>query len=163
MTDLLTYQRRVFLGAGPPAVAAAPPDVDGDGIPNASDGCPATPRGADVDSRGCWVLTDLRFASDSAAIDEVGSGEVAKISAVLASNPDLRIRIDGYTDSTGSPAYNRTLSARRASAVRESLVNQGVDPARLEAHGFGEQNPVASNDTPEGRDLNRRIEFSVVR
>lgn len=161
-SDLLTYQRAVYLGAGPPPVAAAPTDLDGDGVLDGNDSCPGTPRGANVDERGCWLMTTVRFAIDSAAINEIGDDEIAKVASVLADNPDIRIQVDGYTDSTGPLKYNEALSVRRADAVRDRLVADGIDASRLETRGFGPANPAASNDTPEGRDLNRRIEFSAL-
>jgi outer membrane protein OmpA-like peptidoglycan-associated protein len=71
--------------------------------------------------------------------------------------------IDGHTDSTGSEAYNLDLSQRRAETVRDFLIGNGVSPMRLSARGFGEEYPVASNDTLAGRQQNRRVEVVVMR
>jgi OOP family OmpA-OmpF porin len=76
-------------------------------------------------------------------------------------NPDLRVRIDGHADSTGTAKFNQGLSERRASAVRTYLEGLGVDPSRLETKGFGMTAPVASNDTPEGMAQNRRCQMTV--
>jgi outer membrane protein OmpA-like peptidoglycan-associated protein len=78
---------------------------------------------------------------------------------VLDDNPDLNIEIRGYTDSIGEEDYNIQLSQRRAESVMAYLISRGIDPVRLTAKGYGSANPVASNDTPQGRAKNRRVEF----
>jgi outer membrane protein OmpA-like peptidoglycan-associated protein len=80
--------------------------------------------------------------------------------AIAKANPDLRVRVDGHTDSRGSDAYNQSLSERRAAAVRQVFIDHGIDAGRLEARGFGESRPAAPNDTPENMRLNRRVEFT---
>ena len=75
--------------------------------------------------------------------------------------PDLRLEIDGYTDSTGTPEFNQRLSEKRAAAVQDFLVSQGVPAPNVSARGFGESDPVASNNTATGRQLNRRVEMVV--
>jgi outer membrane protein OmpA-like peptidoglycan-associated protein len=83
-----------------------------------------------------------------------------QVAAGLEKNPNLKLEIDGYTDSVGDAAHNLDLSKRRAEAVRSVLVSQfGVDAARLTSNGFGAAQPVGSNDSPEGRAQNRRVEF----
>ena len=77
--------------------------------------------------------------------------------------PGQRLEIAGYTDSSGNPARNVALSRDRAEAVRAALIQDGVDPERLVAKGFGSADPIASNATPGGRAKNRRIEFRVVK
>ena len=89
--------------------------------------------------------------------------EVEGVANVLAQNPGLRIEVSGYTDSSGAAAYNQSLSERRAQEVEKVLIEQGVDASRLEAKGYGEENPAADNGTSKGRALNRRIEFKVLR
>jgi outer membrane protein OmpA-like peptidoglycan-associated protein len=79
---------------------------------------------------------------------------------ILEKNPDLRVSIDGHTDSSGEAAYNEKLSERRAQAVRDLFIENRIAPSRLEARGFGESRPAAPNDTPENRQLNRRVEFT---
>jgi OOP family OmpA-OmpF porin len=78
---------------------------------------------------------------------------------VLRENPSLKVEIDGHTDSTGSAAFNQTLSEQRAKAVLEYFVSKGISRGRLIAKGFGPSNPVASNVTAEGRAKNRRVEL----
>jgi len=77
--------------------------------------------------------------------------------------PGHALEIAGYTDSSGNPAKNVTLSQKRAEAVREALIKDGVNPDMLVAKGYGSADPIAGNDTPEGRARNRRIEFHVAR
>jgi OOP family OmpA-OmpF porin len=80
---------------------------------------------------------------------------------VLRNNPDLNVEIQGHTDNTGPAEYNLMLSQKRAESAMNYLVDKGVDPARLTAKGYGFEQPVASNDTKEGRAKNRRVEFRV--
>jgi outer membrane protein OmpA-like peptidoglycan-associated protein len=80
----------------------------------------------------------------------------------LDENPKMRIRLNGHTDNEGADADNMTLSDRRAVAVRQYLIDKGIVAERLEAKGFGETMPIATNDSPEGRQQNRRTEFVVL-
>jgi len=167
---LAEFQRTVFLGRALPPVAAAPPkkelappDRDGDGIPDVDDACPGTPTGANVNSRGCWALQDLRFASDSYDLQSLDLQEIEDVARVLQENPDLEIAIEGHTDATGSESYNMTLSRQRAEAVRDALVVRGIDADRLSTRAVGEAQPLASNQTAAGRAKNRRIEFKLQR
>lgn len=85
---------------------------------------------------------------------------IKEISDALYKAPDMKLEIDGYTDSTGDAAHNLDHSRRRAEAVMTVLVLQfGIDQGRLTAKGFGPQNPIASNDSAENRAQNRRVEF----
>ena len=156
-------QRDVFLGEKSlPAVAAAPRDTDGDGVYDPSDQCPGTPRGAQVDRRGCWTVPGVTFRFDSAEIDSDYRGKLDNIVSVLKSNPGVRVRVDGHTDSTGAERYNEGLSDRRAKAVAAYLVAAGVDAERIESKGWGEQKPAYPNDTKVQRAANRRAEITVL-
>ena len=159
---LSKFERDVFIGEATPDVAAAPRDLDGDGVIDDRDQCPGTPRGAAVDSRGCWVVKGLRFATDSAVIDAKGKKSLDEVAEVLKKNPKLHVRIDGYTDSTASDAHNQALSERRADAARRYLTSAGINKGRLKAKGFGESKPAADNATAEGRATNRRTEIEVI-
>jgi OOP family OmpA-OmpF porin len=159
---LQSFQREVYLGSGS-AVAAADGDADGDGVPDSKDQCPGTPKGAHVDSRGCWVIEGLNFATNSAEIDPAAAKRLqAEVVPVLKKNPGVRIEIDGHTDSRGSDAYNQKLSERRAEAVRAYLASHGIDASGLTARGFGKSRPIAPNDTPENQRKNRRTELTHV-
>ena len=81
------------------------------------------------------------------------------IAQLLRDHPDAEMDIDGHTDATGNDEINLLLSQSRANAVRDYLIDQGISVYRLTAYGFGEGKPIANNDSPEGRALNRRIEF----
>jgi outer membrane protein OmpA-like peptidoglycan-associated protein len=157
------YVKKVFLAPAPPKVAAAAPvaaavvDSDGDGVPDSRDKCPNTPKGAKVDANGCWVLKGVYFDSDKAVIKDTKVLDEA--TAILKANPKLNGEVRGYTDNTASAEYNQKLSEARAKAVRDYFIKQGIAPERIRAKGFGETNPVASNDTVEGRAQNRRVEL----
>jgi outer membrane protein OmpA-like peptidoglycan-associated protein len=86
---------------------------------------------------------------------------LAKVAGVLLAYPGLKLEVDGYTDSTGRDETNQTLSDKRAEAVRIFLVAQGVSPDSISSQGFGDANPIASNDTTQGRQLNRRVDMIV--
>ena len=86
-----------------------------------------------------------------------------QVFAVLQAYPDIRqLRIEAHTDNAGKPSYNKDLSARRAKWVREYLIQKGIAPERLTSEGYGMTRPIDTNDTPEGRANNRRVEFVVV-
>jgi OmpA-OmpF porin, OOP family len=87
---------------------------------------------------------------------------LARVAADLAKHPDLRVEVQAHTDSSGSDSYNLQLSQRRAEAVRDYLVTQGVPPRQVEARGYGEAGPIADNATAEGRARNRRAVMSVI-
>jgi outer membrane protein OmpA-like peptidoglycan-associated protein len=105
----------------------------------------------------------VNFEFNSAKLLPEARPALDKAVQILKDNPAMRVRIEGYTDSVGSDSYNMKLSQERADAVRVYLIEHAdIDPQRIQAKGFGETNPVASNDTDEGRAENRRIEFVVV-
>ena len=103
----------------------------------------------------------LNFASGSNVIDSTSMNEVKNISEILKAFPNVNIKVGGYTDNTGDDAANLKLSSERSAAVKAALVGLGIADTRLESEGYGEQHPVASNDTEEGRSQNRRIAVSV--
>jgi OmpA-OmpF porin, OOP family len=147
----------------PRAAAPAPIDSDKDGVPDNLDKCPNTPLGATVDARGCWTFASVvLFDLNSAAVKSEAYPMLDDAVMIMKKNPDLKIRIDGYTDSTGTEAYNLDLSERRAKAVKDFFVSRGIAPERLATKGFGISNPAASNKTKEGRAKNRRVELTPV-
>ena len=113
-------------------------------------------------ARGLVVnLSDVTFATAQATLEPGAREKLARVSGILAAHPTLRLEIEGHTDSVGSDPFNQALSERRAEAVRHYLIQQGVPAASTSAAGFGKARPVASNDTAEGRQLNRRVELVV--
>jgi len=109
------------------------------------------------------VRDEISFDTDRAAIQEDSNSVLDEIARVLNAHPELvKIRIEGHTDGLGSERKNRELSERRAVAVRTYLIERGVDARRLIAEGFGAENPIAPNDTEEGRAKNRRVAFTVL-
>jgi outer membrane protein OmpA-like peptidoglycan-associated protein len=115
---------------------------------------------AEQTERGLVVtLDDVLFSVDETALQPGAATTLQRIAQALDENPDRNILIEGHTDSTGDASYNRNLSERRAEAVRSALVDQGVDPSRVATRGLGESFPIAANDTPAGRQLNRRVEI----
>jgi OOP family OmpA-OmpF porin len=111
---------------------------------------------------GKVMLRGIKFGSDTAYIEPASAGVLELVAQRLRENPTIRVRIEGYTDEMASDEHNLELSRERAEAVKRILVGYGVGPERLETVGYGEANPIASNATPEGRALNRRVELDVI-
>ena len=107
------------------------------------------------------TLAGVLFDVDKATLKPGGERMVKKIADFLVANEERQIRVEGFTDSTGPDSYNQDLSERRANAVRAELMEQGVDASRINAVGYGEQYPVATNDTTAGRQQNRRVEVII--
>jgi OmpA-OmpF porin, OOP family len=111
-------------------------------------------------STGKYVTHGINFDTDSDVLKPESAPVIKEISTALYKNMGMKVEIDGYTDSTGEAAHNLDLSKRRAAAVMKVLVDQfGIDQSRLTSNGFGAGNPIASNDTADGRAQNRRVEF----
>ena len=108
------------------------------------------------------LSADVLFDFDKAEIKPEFTAEVDAAAELLLANPDVTVRIDGHTDSIGTEEYNQGLSERRAEAVAAYLEAAGVSRDRMTVAGFGETQPVASNDTAEGRALNRRVEIDLI-
>ena len=107
------------------------------------------------------VLRGINFDFNKANIKPEAEPVLDAAVDVLKENPDVKVRVSGYTDSTGPDAYNQGLSERRAKSVRDYLVAHGIDASRLTAVGFGEADPVASNATKDGRAQNRRVSLDT--
>jgi len=106
-------------------------------------------------------LKGAHFAFNSAKLTSEGEARLGDTVATLKSHPDAKVVCNGYTDSVGSQEYNLKLGQRRADSVKDYLVAQGIDSSRIRTDSFGKENPVASNDTAEGRAENRRVEIVV--
>jgi OmpA-OmpF porin, OOP family len=170
---------------GCPAVT----DTDGDGVPDDKDQCPDTPAGTSVDENGCppkaetgcrapapgepislegcatgegIVLKGVNFESGNARLTANAKVILNQVADSLAAQSALKVEIGGHTDAQGSDAFNQKLSEKRAQSVKDYLVARGIDASRLTAKGYGESEPVDSNETPEGREQNRRVEMKVL-
>ena len=113
-------------------------------------------------SKETWFSFDrLEFETDSATLRPESSEQLRNIADILKAYPQVDVKIGGYTDNTGEEAHNMKLSQERATATMNQIASYGIDPSRMQAEGFGENHPVADNDTPEGRQRNRRIDIRV--
>lgn len=160
-------------------------DDDGDGVANKFDKCPGTPKGVQVDGSGCPILVknetkviekiiiteedkkvvaeaikNLEFDLGKSTIRHTSFESLDRVAALLIEK-NFKLKLAGYTDNTGSLQTNMRLSKARAEAVKTYLVSKGANPHNIEAYGFGPENPIATNATPEGRQLNRRVEFTL--
>lgn len=162
------FVNSVFLDQKIMPVAVAEPQVvdgdgDGDGVLDSRDKCPDTPKGEFVDEYGCTLKLPLHinFDFDKSEIKPEFAAELKKAGDFILKYKDVPyILIAGFTDSVGGDIYNQNLSVRRATAVKQYLIdNFGIDPKRLVARGSGESNPVADNRTKTGRAENRRGEI----
>ncbi len=112
--------------------------------------------------RGTLVtFGDVLFDLNKSELKPSGMRGVQKLAQFLQENPERKVVVEGYTDSTGSASYNQQLSERRAESVRRALTRAGVDPQRIQTVGYGEEYPVASNDSPASRAMNRRVEVTI--
>jgi len=112
---------------------------------------------------GKFRFNNLNFASGSSTIAGTSGGEVDNLAAILKAYTDVKVSVEGYTDSKGNATSNQTLSQKRADAVKARLVSKGIPANRISTKGFGAASPVATNDTAEGRAQNRRIEVRLVK
>ena len=156
-------------------------DSDGDGVPDTQDRCPNTPPGSRVDQFGCLLLFEehpvtptppgapparptlilqgVNFQTGRSVLTRESYAVLDQVAASLIANPEIRIEIAGYTDSTGGKMTNLRLSMGRAGAVQHYLARKGVSPLRMRGRGFGASGYISPNSTPEGRAQNRRVEL----
>lgn len=155
-------------------------DSDADGVFDGLDKCPATPSGVPVDKDGCPVVTSQKevelldtgllrldnvyFESSKWNLKPESSGPLDEVGAILSKWPQLQIEIAGHTDSQGEADFNQMLSERRAQAVLDYLITRypNIKLSQFTARGYGESQSIATNDTPDGRRRNRRVEFRVL-
>ena len=148
-----------------------PVDSDGDGVPDYLDKCPGTPMGVPVDDEGCpiagievagdewFVRGQVLFDVNRATIKPEAAEVLLRVANFLKKNQQYTVEIQGNTDSTGPLAWNMQLSEQRAEAVKNYLETNGVAAGRLTTKGFGPNEPLAQNNTAEGRAKNRRVDF----
>jgi OmpA-OmpF porin, OOP family len=157
-------------------------DSDGDGVLDISDKCPNTPAGTKVDGSGCPLpapvapvrvvvteedrrvvreaIKNLEFDFGKATIREKSFASLQRVANLLTTK-NFSLKLAGHTDNVGSDAANLKLSKDRAEAIKAYLVEQGANPSRIEATGYGKSQPIATNKTAAGRQQNRRVEFTL--
>jgi OOP family OmpA-OmpF porin len=158
-----------------PKTNGCPGDSDKDGIVDTEDACPQIPgpRNPDPKRNGCplVVITEkaikiteqVKFKFNSAELEKVSDEVLGAVQQVLAGHPEIKkIRVEGHTDNVGKPDYNKKLSQRRAESVVAWLVKHGIDKNRMTPRGFGQEEPIDSNDSEAGRANNRRVEFNIM-
>lgn len=151
-------------------------DRDGDGVVDSRDQCPseAETRNGFQDSDGCpdqlpapvakfvGVIPGIEFDAGRSSLRPESTATLDAAVKLFTQYPALRLRISVHSDNVGSAADNRALSGRRANALRDYLIDRGIDAARVEARGAGQEEPIASNADEAGRAANRRVEFSLI-
>ena len=159
-----------------PTTNGCPGDTDGDGIRDDKDACPNEKGAADADPKqnGCpkavrvtngeiMILQQVQFKTDSTVILQASGALLDEVAAVIKEHAEIaKLEVQGHTDASGDKRHNKELSKGRAEAVKRALVARGVDAKRLTAVGYGQDQPVADNATPEGRAQNRRVAFKIL-
>ena len=145
--------------APPPPPPPPPADRDGDGVIDANDQCPDTPKGDRVGPQGCTcdVTRQLTFQLNSAELTDEDKAILDEVAANLQSLKFVSGTVIGHTDSSGPEEYNQSLSERRAQSTADYLESKGIERGRLNVSGAGELEPIADNETPEGRAQTRRV------
>ncbi len=151
-----------------------PRDRDADGIFDEDDACPdvAGPHNDDASKNGCppariergqiRILEQIQFKFNSAEILSISDGILSAVRKIFEDHPEVtQVSVEGHTDNIGSAKYNKELSDARVRSVLAWLTSHGIEPIRLTSQGFGLERPIAPNDTEEGRQLNRRVEFHI--
>ena len=158
--------------AAAPRAPAAEPDADRDGVPDSRDRCADTPRNYAVDANGCPIPVEelarvellVNFDFDKSDVKSEYMNEIEEVADFMEQYTDVIIELEGHTDSRGTEQYNEGLSQRRADAVRDVLINRfNVWGSRISAEGFGESQPVASNESDAGRAENRRVITVIIK
>lgn len=145
-----------------PAVKAEG-DVDGDGVVDSKDQCADTPKGYQVDDKGCplHVTLHINFAFASNLIPTSAAQDVINLTNFMKKNPASNINIVGHTDIVGNDERNQPRSEARARALADRLITNGIDANRIKTSGKGSHEPIATNNTDAGRAQNRRIEVEI--
>ena len=142
----------ILAGGAPLEVRAKQPELP-----------PPPPKKAKIVEEHIEITEKVQFAYNKAEILDVSHDLLNDVATVMKQHPEVKkIRIEGHASSEGEADYNKDLSDRRAKAVMDFLIKVGVDPERMEAVGYGEERPIADNETEEGREKNRRVEFNII-
>jgi len=152
-------------------------DSDIDGVRDVDDQCPHSIPTDKVDETGCVPVVEIAqqvvkklnvalkgvlFETNSAKLTATSLATLDRVATVLLDAKDINIEVQAYTDSRGRDSYNLQLSDKRANSVMEYLISKGIVASRMKAKGYGEAQPIVSNDTAEGRTQNRRVEFKIL-
>ncbi|MGK0405400.1 MAG: OOP family OmpA-OmpF porin, partial [Oleispira sp.] len=159
--------------SGPSIVMIEPVvlDSDLDGLLDDDDQCPYTPKGMSINSLGCAtfigevsdLIANVQFETNSSSLTEASKVALNEIADMLVSYAAIDIEVQAHSDNTGSAAYNKVLSQERAASVVKYLYKKSIVQSRLTSLGFGEEKPIADNNTSAGRAENRRVEFKLKR
>lgn len=141
-------------------------DRDNDGVPDSKDICPESKHGDKVNASGCkvneaFILKGVNFVAGSHHLFPYSASKLSGVAETLRQNPEVVVEVAGYTDNLETPDRHQELSERRAQAVVDYLVSKGVSAANLKSVGYGEANPIATNNTAAGRTKNRRVELHI--
>ena len=158
-----------------PATNGCPPDTDGDGIRDDKDACPADKGKPNPNptKNGCprvrvtetevFILEQVQFDTSKATIKKVSDSLLDNVAGVLKDHPELlKLEVQGHTDTKGVKISNQLLSQARAESVKKALIKRGIAAKRLTSKGYGQDQPIATNDTEEGRTKNRRVQFKII-
>jgi OOP family OmpA-OmpF porin len=168
------YKDRCPLAPGPVYNEGCPTDTDGDGILDIDDvcpklrgtpehlGCPKEDTREEISERIFLLAKSIYFKTNSSEIKDDSYNALNEIAQIMLEYPNTQFQIDGHTDDRSEANYNLDLSDRRAKSVLNHLTSRGINSARLYAKGYGEEKPTHSNDTEEGRKLNRRVEINFI-
>jgi outer membrane protein OmpA-like peptidoglycan-associated protein len=161
-----------IVSSDPKLNGCPPPDTDGDGFIDKDDACPkqAGPDHKDPTKRGCPIialldkdLAGVEFDTDKSTIRKTSDDDLDRAAALLKEHPELlKLEVQGHTDNVGNPVANKALSQARADAVKNALIKRGIAAGRLTAKGYGQDQPIDDNKTPEGRQKNRRVQFKIL-
>ncbi|MEP4533730.1 MAG: OmpA family protein [Cyclobacteriaceae bacterium] len=148
------------------------PDTDGDGVSDKDDHCPS--EAGLADNAGCPELNEeekavlkealegVNFVSGKDVLTATSKPKLHNVAELLKAHAGYKLKVSGYTDSSGAEESNLALSKQRANAVKQYLIEDGIDASRVSADGYGEDSPIADNATAAGRAKNRRVEFEIV-
>lgn len=168
------YKDRCPLAPGPLYNEGCPTDTDGDGILDIDDvcpklrgtsehlGCPKEDTREEISERIFLLAKSIYFKTNSSEIKDDSYDALSEIAQIMVEYPNTQFQIDGHTDDRAEADYNLKLSEKRAKSVLNHLTNKGVNASRLYSKGYGEEKPTHSNDTEEGRKLNRRVEINFI-
>ena len=131
--------------------------------PKENNGCPVVEKTAEELEAERMKVDPVYFDSNKSAIPATEKAKIEKVINLLKENSNYDVKVNGYADSKGADEYNLNLSKQRSATVVKSIISGKINKARITQKGFGETNPAATNETEEGRALNRRVEFELIK